>query len=148
MIVERGEPLLPEAAVALDPFGRRAQGSAHETELVDPTVLRARQQPDRLEGPQVLGNRRQRHVERRRELADRSASARQACDDRSPRRVGERRKHRVERARSEVDHTANEPPRVEPRQSSTRVTIFQPCNIFRSSAMSGRNDGRSWTAAR
>jgi hypothetical protein len=51
MIVERGEPSLPEATVALDPLGRRAHRSAYEPELVHPTALRARQQPDALEDP-------------------------------------------------------------------------------------------------
>lgn len=64
--------------------------------LHDPPLLSALDEPRGLEHREVLHEAGQRHVVRRRELADRPAALRELRDHRAPRAVGKRREKGVE----------------------------------------------------
>jgi len=154
MLVERVEPTLPEAAVALDPLRRFAHRTRDQPKLVHAAAFLAGDEADRLEDPQVLRDRRQRDFERRRQLSDASAAVGEAGDDRPPGGIGEGGEDRVERVRLSVNHMVNIRDEKNARQAGrggpldARCSHVQSPSMPRSSAMSGRNDGRSWRAAR
>ena len=58
-----------------------------------PAVLLLAEQPRRLQHPEVLGDRRQRHLVGRRQVADAGLSQRQARQDRPPGRIAQGGKH-------------------------------------------------------
>src|SRR5262249_3446244 len=91
------QPPIPELLVALDPRRRTLHRSRHEPAVVDPPVLLAGEQPGMLEDAQVLRDRGERDVERRRELAyRRRGPLREVRNDGAARRVGQRAEGGVE----------------------------------------------------
>ena len=103
IVVEAIEPLFPEPAIFLEPvvgFLERARLDPAGPHL---RVAAARDQAGALEHLQMLGDRRQAHVERLGELQHRRFAEREPRKDGAPRRVGKGREggaeavgHRIE----------------------------------------------------
>jgi len=87
---------LPKAPVFLDPSRRRFEWPAVELAAAQPALLLALDQPGRLQDVQVLGDRRQRHLEGLGQLPHRDLAQRQACQDRAPGWIGQRAENLVQ----------------------------------------------------
>jgi hypothetical protein len=98
------ELYVPEAAVVRDPAGGAGERRAPEPAVVGPAPALAGEQAGALEDAQVLGDRRQRDAERRRELGHGGLARRETRQHRPPRGIGERAEGRVERARRRAHH--------------------------------------------
>src|SRR5262245_46590726 len=95
-LLERVEPLVPEALVELEPArGIRERLRVEATE-VRPALHRAAHEAGALEHFDVLRRGRQRDAEGLRELAHRSLSCRQIAKHLPPSRIGERLEHAIE----------------------------------------------------
>lgn len=106
MLGEGIELSLPEALVAGNPTGSALQRSCSEPATMDPTVLLPYEQPRTLEGPEVLGNGREGHVEGLRQTRHGRLSVRQSLQDRSTGRIGQSGKGHVQ-GRGIVNHMVN-----------------------------------------
>jgi hypothetical protein len=93
----------PEPAVVLDPRGGVAHRARDERRAPYAPLTPYAREPGTLEDAHVLGRGRQRHVEMRRELADRLVAGRQPAEDLAPHRVRERAEGHVEPGRM-VNH--------------------------------------------
>jgi hypothetical protein len=98
------EPLLPELAVAGEPFRRILHGAGGQSAVDHPAFLFLFDQSGFLEDAQVLHESWQRHRERARELGDRAAAACERVDHLPARRVGEGGEYRVERFLQILNH--------------------------------------------
>jgi hypothetical protein len=91
------EPLLPELAVAGEPFRRILHGARRQGAVDHPAFLFLPDQSGVLEDAQVLHESGQRHRKRLRELGDRPAAACESVDYMPARVVGKRGENTVER---------------------------------------------------
>ncbi len=87
---QRIELRLPEAAGALDPRRGAFHRAGGEPAVVDAAINFALEQPRRLEDPQMLRDRRQRHPEGLGQLGHGRFAPREARQDGATRRVGQR----------------------------------------------------------
>jgi hypothetical protein len=95
----------PEALVPVEPAPRLLHRFRPQPARDDAAGLAARDQPGIGQDVEVLHDRRQRHRERPRKLADRHAAfLSQAGKQRPPRRVGERGEGTIERIGTKVNH--------------------------------------------
>src|SRR5437773_2302286 len=99
--------VLPEDPVLHDPRERGGQGARLEGASTHPPRLRLLQEADLLQRPEVLGDGREAHVVRRRQLAHRALAFGELLDDRAPNRVGEGREHVVEPDPLNLKHQLN-----------------------------------------
>ena len=93
MLQKRAQPVqpgVPEFLVALEPFERAFHRTGLELAAHDAADLFAFDEPRILENGQMLDDSRQRHADRRGELADRTLAMPEPDQDRAPRRIGER----------------------------------------------------------
>jgi hypothetical protein len=97
--VEGLELRFPELPVVRDPPGGARERRGRQPAVMDPAVARARDQAGVLENAKVLGNGRQRDVERLGELGHGRLAVGEARHHRAPGGIGERAKRRVEGAR-------------------------------------------------
>jgi hypothetical protein len=93
---ERVEARLPERAVRFQPARRLPQRFGREPDVVHAPLDEAPGEPGRLEHAQVLGNRRQGHVERLGQLAHGGVAAGEPLEHRAPRRVAQGREDDIE----------------------------------------------------
>jgi hypothetical protein len=103
------------------------------------------EQPGALEHAQVLGDGRQRHVERFRQLAHRGAPLREPLEDGAPRRIGEGRECGVQRDVPIVNHVVNLQGGPDPGKG--KVACAQGRHST-SMSRSGRKSRASYTHAR
>jgi len=96
---ERVQPLLPELAVASEPFGSFLHWADRERAADDPAHLFPLDESRILENAQVLHESGQRHAERPRQLGHRTGAVGKPLHHFAARRVGERREDGVERLR-------------------------------------------------
>ena len=89
--------MLPESAVPGDPFRGVAHRRRDQRRSPDATITAHGRESRALQHPHVLRDRRQRHVEARREIADRALALREPRQDGAARRVRECGECRVER---------------------------------------------------
>src|SRR5688572_15646870 len=106
VIVESFEALFPELAVALHPLGDLAERHRLQPARTRLRLAPARDQPGALQYLEVLGDRRQAHVEGRGQLVHGGLARGQAREDRASGRIGERGEGGVE---SFVRHGHDEP---------------------------------------
>src|SRR5262245_10492969 len=106
VITQPIETALPRRAAPGDPFFGRAQRARLDAAGAHPAGLFRLDQAAVLQDLQVLHHRRQRHVERLGQFADRGRSAAQAFHNYPPGRVGQRLKYAIERAQM-VKHMLN-----------------------------------------
>ena len=96
MRFESIEALFPEATVLVKPVGGVFQGGGLQLARAPLRLAAARDQAGALQHLQMLGNRRQAHVERLGQLGDGRLTAHQAGEDGAPRRIGEGGESRAE----------------------------------------------------
>src|SRR5438034_11251908 len=96
MRVETVEAVFPKDAVPLHPLRRIAEPSRLEPCGTQLRIPPPRDEAGVLEHLEVLRNRGKRHVERLRELGDRSLPRREAREDRPPGRVGDGSERRAQ----------------------------------------------------
>src|SRR5881396_17312 len=89
VLVETIEPLLPDDAIALDPFVDLFEWARLERRRAPLRLLAARHESRAFEHLEVLAHRGEAHLERLRDLGHRRATLRETREDRTPRRVGE-----------------------------------------------------------
>src|SRR6266550_1681094 len=89
VLVQTIEPLLPDDAIALDPFVDLFERARLERRRPPLRLLAARHESRTFEHLEVLAHRREAHLERLRDLGHRRATLRETREDRTPRRVGE-----------------------------------------------------------
>lgn len=94
----------PKGAVLFDPGRRLFHGLSSQAAAMDPAVDFAFEQSGGLEHAKVLGNCRQRHLERLRQLGDHGFAAGEARQDRPAGRVGQCAKSGVQQAAGIVNH--------------------------------------------
>jgi hypothetical protein len=87
----------PEDAVRVDPCGGVLHRSWSEAAAVDPAADLSVEQARGFEDAQVLGDGRERDVERSGKFGDGSFAAGQTGEDGAPCRIGERPERRIER---------------------------------------------------
>ena len=107
MLQKRAQPIqprVPEFLVALEPFERGFHRTGLELAAHDPASLFAFDQTRILENGQMLDDSRQRHADRRGQLADRALAMPEPDQDRAPRRIGKRAEDGIEPARRIVNH--------------------------------------------
>jgi hypothetical protein len=92
------QPRVPEFLIALQPIERTLHCPALELTAHDATCLFPLDESGIFQNGKVLDDARQRHADRRSELADRSLAVPQPNQDRAPRRIGERAEDGVESA--------------------------------------------------
>jgi hypothetical protein len=95
---------LPELSVVRDPRERVAHRDSMERRSAHSTFLLYRCQSRALQHAHVLGDRRKRHRESRRKLADRAVAGGESCEDVAPSGIGESEERVVEGAGT-VNHT-------------------------------------------
>jgi len=95
---------LPERAVALDPRRRVPHRPGDEHRAPHASLTSHARESGPLEDAHVLRDRRERHREARRELADRALARRKSPQNRPPRWIGERSESGIERL-GMVNHT-------------------------------------------
>gem|GEM_PF-2675445 len=93
------EVLRPECAVMRDPCIGCAERRPHQATSSHATDATNVSEPRALKDAHVFGHTRQRHVEERRQLPDRTFAARQVEQDGASGRIGERPEGAVERGR-------------------------------------------------
>ena len=87
----------PEPAIALDPLERGAHGRRIETRATHPPVALDLREAGALQHADVLRDSGQRHLEPRRQLADRAVTHRKAREDVAPCGIGEGEERGIER---------------------------------------------------
>ena len=93
---ERIEPSRPERTIGAEPFGGVPQTCGIQRAPAEPAVPLALYEAGSFEYPQVLGDRRPRHVERLRQFANGGSASGEASENRTARAVGERPKRSIE----------------------------------------------------
>lgn len=93
---QRIEPGIPEPFVMRHPLRRFLHGRGLEFAAHHPPLLRARDQPRRLQHGEVFHEPRQRHAVRLREFGHSGAAAVQLRQHLAPRGIGQRGKHQVQ----------------------------------------------------
>jgi hypothetical protein len=93
---ERIELPAPEMLVVRDPGRGGLHGRGIELAAHDPPLLGPRDEAGGLQHGEVLDEARQRHVVRRRQLADAGPAAAELLQHAPPRRVGQRGEHEIE----------------------------------------------------
>src|SRR5437773_8290274 len=89
VLVKTVESLLPDDAIALDPFVDLLERARLERRRPPLRLFASRDESRAFEHLDVLAHCGKAHVERLRDVGDRCAALRQAREDRAPRRVGE-----------------------------------------------------------
>src|SRR2546428_6775969 len=102
VLVQTIEPLLPDDAIALDPFVDLFERARLERGRSPLRLLAARHESRAFEHLEVLAHRGEAHVERLRDLGHRRATFRETREDRTPRRVGEGTEREAEAVDSHV----------------------------------------------
>src|ERR1700730_7337349 len=97
MSIETVEAVFPEVAIALGPIRNLPQRTRFQSTRSRLGRATARDEAGALQHLEMLGDRRLRHVERRRQLVDGRLPFRQTRENRPPRRIGEGRERRIER---------------------------------------------------
>jgi hypothetical protein len=80
---------LPEAAVLVHPIGGTRERRRDQPAAPEAPVAPNGGEPGALQHPEVFGDRRERHGERPREIADRRLAGREPCEERAAGRIGE-----------------------------------------------------------
>ncbi len=94
----------PEPAIALDPLQRSAHRRGRQRGAPDTALTLDRRETRTLEHAHMLRHGWQRHVEPRRELADRPVASRESREDLPPRRISECSERAIEQL-GMVNHT-------------------------------------------
>src|SRR6266571_638665 len=102
VLVQTIEPLLPDHAIALDPFVDLFERARLERRRPPLRLLAARHKSRAFEHLEVLAHRGEAHVERLRDLGHRRDTLRETREDRTPRRVGEGTEREAEAVDSHV----------------------------------------------
>jgi len=95
-VAQEVEPAFPDSAVLGDPVLDRVHRAGVEAAGADPTGLLGTHEPAALEHVEVLQHCRQRHAERRRELAHRGGPPGELHDDRATVAVGQSVERQIE----------------------------------------------------
>jgi len=98
------QPGVPEFLVALEPVERALHRPGLELAAHDAAHFFPGDQTGILENGQMLDDSRQRHADRRGELADRALAMPEPHQDSAPRRIGERAEDGIQPARGIVNH--------------------------------------------
>ena len=96
--------MLPKRPVLLDPLHGIAHWPGDEPAAPHASFAPPHDEPCPLEHGEVFGDRRERHVERRRQLAECRLASGQPRHDGPPRRIGQRGEDGIQRARGMVNH--------------------------------------------
>jgi hypothetical protein len=107
MARERVELRVPEAPVAVEPGRRGSEPCGHEATVLRPPLPPPGDEAGVLEHPEVLRDRRERDGEGRGELRHHRPAARQAGEDRPPRRARERGEDRIQGGGLTLNHVVN-----------------------------------------